>query len=115
VRSLTGLSLPDTTISLAQVYSAGSVITGTTIAPVSLCRVVGNIQPSTNPAGDSNINFEVWLPTSDWTGRYEQVGNGGFAGSIEYTPLKGAVGINNAAASTDDGSSQPVRLEALLP
>jgi len=105
--SLTGLSLPDTTISLAQVYSSGSTITGTTTAPVSLCRVVGNIQPSTNPAGDSNINFEVWLPTSDWTGRYEQVGNGGFAGSIEYTPLRGAVGINNATASTDDGSSQP--------
>ncbi len=103
--SLTGLSLPDTTISLAQVYSAGSTIHGTTTAPVSLCRVVGNIQPSTNPAGDSNINFEVWLPTADWTGRYEQVGNGGFAGSIEYGPLKGAAGINNATASTDDGSS----------
>jgi Tannase and feruloyl esterase len=104
--SLTGLPLPDTTISLAQVYPAGSTI-GTTTAPVSLCRVVGNIQPSTNPAGDSNINFEVWLPTSDWTGRYEQVGNGGFAGSIEYTALNGATTINNAAASTDDGSSQP--------
>ena len=105
--SLTGLSLPDTTISLAQVYSAGSVITGTTTARVSLCRVVANIQPSTNPAGDSNINFEVWLPTSGWTGRYEQVGNGGFAGSIEYTALNGATAINNAAASTDDGSSEP--------
>ncbi len=105
--SLAGLSLPDTTISSAQVYSAGSVITGTTTAPVSLCRVVGNIMPSTNPAHDSNINFEVWLPTADWTGRYEQVGNGGFAGSIEYTALKGAAAINNAAVSTDDGSSQP--------
>ncbi len=105
--SLTGLSLPDTTISLAQVYSAGTVIHGTTTAPVSLCRVVGNIMPSTNPAHDLNINFEVWLPTADWTGRYEQVGNGGFAGSIEYTALKGAAGINNAAVSTDDGSSQP--------
>jgi hypothetical protein len=74
--SLTGLSLPDTTISLAQVYPAGTVITsGTNIAPVTLCRVVGDIMPSTNPAGDSNINFEVWLPTANWTGRYEQVGN----------------------------------------
>jgi len=106
--SLTGLSLPDTTISLAQVYPAGTVITsGTNIAPVTLCRVVGDIMPSTNPAGDSNINFEVWLPTANWTGRYEQVGNGGFAGSIQYTPLRGAVGINNATASTDDGISQP--------
>jgi len=114
--SLTGLSLPDTTITAAQIYPAGAPIpeysggalTGTTTtAAVSICRVVGNITPSTNPAGDSNINFEVWLPTSDWTGRYEQVGNGGFAGSIEYTALKGAVAISNAAASTDDGSSQP--------
>lgn len=114
--SLTGLSLPDTTIKAAQVYPAGTpipeysggVLNGnTTTAAVPVCRVVGNIQPSTNPAGDSNINFEVWLPTSDWTGRYEQVGNGGFAGSIEYTALKGAAAINNAAISTDDGSSQP--------
>jgi Tannase and feruloyl esterase len=105
--SLAGLSLPDTTIFLAQTYTAGSVIHGTTTAPVSLCRVVGNIHPSTNPAHDSNINFEVWLPTSNWTGRYEQVGNGGFAGSIEYTALKGVAAINNAAVSTDDGSSQP--------
>jgi len=114
--SLTGLSLPDTTITAAQVYPAGASIpeysggaltTTTTTAAVPLCRVVGTIQPSTNPANDSNINFEVWLPTANWTGRYEQVGNGGFAGSIEYTPLRGAVAINNAAASTDDGSHQP--------
>lgn len=114
--SLTGLSLPDTTITAAQVYPAGTpipeysggVLSGrTTTAAVSVCRLVGQIMPSTNPANDSSINFEVWMPTSDWTGRYEQVGNGGFAGSIEYTPLKGAVAINNASASTDDGSSQP--------
>lgn len=114
--SLTGLSLPDTTITAAQAYPAGTpipeysggVLNGsTTTATVSLCRVVGNIMPSTNPADDSNINFEVWMPTSGWTGRYEQVGNGGFAGSIEYTPLKGAVAINNASASTDDGSHLP--------
>ncbi len=105
---LAGLSLPDTTISLAQLYAAGAPITSpSNVAPVSLCRVVGKIDPSTNPSGDSNINFEVWLPTSNWTERYEQVGNGGFAGSIEYGPLRAAVGNNNAAASTDDGSSQP--------
>jgi feruloyl esterase len=79
----------------------------TTTAAVSLCRVVGNINPSTNPAGDSNINFEVWQPTANWTGRYEQVGNGGFAGSIVYGSLRPAAGNNNATASTDDGSSQP--------
>jgi len=74
--SLTGLSLPDTTISLAQTYTAGEVITGAIHAPVALCRVVGKVTPSS----DSNINFEVWMPSSNWTGRYVQVGNGGFGG-----------------------------------
>jgi len=26
----------------------------------------------------------LWLPANGWTGRYESVGNGGFAGSIRY-------------------------------
>ena len=55
--ALAGLSLPDTTISLAQSYAAGSVITGTVTAPVSLCRVVGEIQPSTNPSQDFEHQF----------------------------------------------------------
>lgn len=101
--SLKSMSLPSTTISLAQSYAAGQVIAGTTAAPVDLCRVVGTIMP----ASDSNINFEVWMPASNWTGRYEQVGNGGFAGSIAYGPLVAVAANNNAAASTDDGTSQP--------
>ena len=42
--SLTSLSLPNTTISLAQSYTAGEVITGSTTAPIALCRVVGKIR-----------------------------------------------------------------------
>jgi hypothetical protein len=49
----------------------------------------------------------VWMPDSSWTGRYEQVGNGGFAGSIVYGSLVAAAANHNATASTDDGSSQP--------
>src|SRR5689334_3335602 len=100
--SLTSLSLPETTIVSAASYAAGATITGTTTAPVDLCRVVGKLTPSS----DSNINFEVWMPASGWTGRYEQVGNGGFAGAIMYNTMKFAAGNNNATASTDDGSSQ---------
>jgi feruloyl esterase len=108
--ALTGLALPDTTISLAQIYAAGQVITGTVTAPVTLCRVAATINPSTNPSHDSDINFEVWLPLAGWTGRYEQAGNGGDAGSIRYVfdvgSLSTAVATGNAAASTDDGSSK---------
>jgi feruloyl esterase len=100
--SLASVSLPATTISLAQSYSAGSTIVGSTKAPVDLCRIAGIIKP----ASDSNINFEVWLPSTGWSGRYQQVGNGGFAGSIVYSSMVPAVANFNATASTDDGSSQ---------
>src|SRR5262249_33770646 len=97
-------------ISLAQLYEKDATITGTVTAPVNLCRVAGTINPSTNPSRDSNIKFEVWLPTDNWTGRYEQVGNGGLAGSIRYVfdiaSMQVAAANNNATASTDDGSSQ---------
>ena len=117
--ALTGLALPDTTISLAQIYTAGEVIlvqhiagiVKTITAPVALCRVAGTINPITNPSQDSNINFEVWLPLVGWTGRYEQAGNGGDAGGIRYLydvgSLSAAAANGNAAASTDDGTSKP--------
>ena len=105
--SLTGLSLPDTTISLAQAIPRVARLPGRRQLPSRCAEWSATSSRVPTRQVISNINFEVWLPTSDWTGRYEQVGNGGFAGSIEYTPLRGAVGINNATASTDDGSSQP--------
>jgi Tannase and feruloyl esterase len=94
--SLTSLSLPNTTISLAQSYTAGEVITGSTTAPIALCRVVGKIAPS----ADSDINFEVWMPSLNWSGRYVQVGNGGFGGSIVYSAMLPAIQNGNATAST---------------
>ena len=45
----------------------------------SFCRVRGVITPTV----DSDINFEVWLPPAgSWNGKYEGIGNGGFAGAI---------------------------------
>src|SRR5690242_7601080 len=45
---------------------------------VPFCRVQGTIKPTF----DSAIRFELWLPfPSAWNGKYEGVGNGGFAGS----------------------------------
>src|SRR5579872_1553748 len=63
------------------------------------CRVQGVIQPSS----DSHIEFEVWLPMSGWNGRYEGLGNGGFAGAIDYGALADAVFNGYAAAGTDTG------------
>ena len=101
---LTGLSLPNTTITLAQSYNSGDTVTGTTKAPAGLCRVAGTVKPGPN----SNVHFEVWIPTDgSWNGKYQQVGNGGFAGSIQYAAVANAVSRGYAAASTDDGTSGP--------
>jgi Tannase and feruloyl esterase len=65
------------------------------------CRVAGTATPTT----DSIINFEVWIPTdSSFNGNYEQLGCGGFCGSITYSGLANAIRRGYAAAATDDGS-----------
>jgi hypothetical protein len=65
----------------------------------AFCRVVAVARP----AADSDIKIEVWLPLTGWNGKFFGVGNGGFAGSIEYTALAGAVVSGYAAGGTDTG------------
>ncbi len=100
--SLAHLSLADTTITAAQTVPAGSFAPpeGKPI-PVArgFCRVAGVIRPSS----DSDIQFEVWMPSRDWNGKFQGVGNGGFAGAISFAGLAGAVAHGYAAASTDTG------------
>src|SRR6185312_3173723 len=104
--SLATLSLPNTTITMAQSYAAGQTVSGTTTAPSGLCRVACTVKPSS----DSNINFEVWIPTDgSWNGKYEQLGNGGYAGAISLSGIANAVSRGYAAAATDDGTAGPPR------
>jgi feruloyl esterase len=57
------------------------------------------------PTSDSEIKFEVWLPSANWNGKFHGIGNGGFAGSISYSGLAGALARGYASASTDTGHS----------
>ena len=114
--SISRLQLPDTTITKAATVAAGDFAlpagASSTADPAPLkklaafCRVAGVIRPS----GDSNIEFEVWMPVSGWNGRYLGVGNGGFSGSMSYTlgPGNGpgmaeALRAGYATSSTDTG------------
>src|SRR5207244_4201688 len=54
-------------------------------------------------SSDSDIRVEVWLPVSGWTGKFQAVGNGGWAGTISYPALAQAVAAGYATASTDTG------------
>jgi len=102
---LADLKLANTTITAAQSVGAGAFTppTGTAAAPFKalpgFCRVTGVIKPTS----DSEIKFEVWMPSSGWNGKFQGIGNGGFAGSISQPALAAAVARGYAAASTDTG------------
>ena len=68
------------------------------------------VQAITRPTKDSEIRIEIWLPVSGWNGKYLQIGNGGWAGSINRTGLIGPLQRGYAVAATDDGhvSAGPV-------
>ena len=97
--SLASLSLPDTTITVAQTVAAGALRLPTALPDAGphggitfvaakdlpeFCRVVGVAKPSK----DSEIKFEVWMPTSNWNGDFMGLGNGGMGGSISYGSMR---------------------------
>lgn len=100
--SLAKLELPNTSVTMAESRAAGEFLPpGAKPIPnlPAFCRVQGVIKPS----ADSNIRFEVWLPSANWNGRFQGIGNGGYAGSISYAGLADAVRHGYAAAATDTG------------
>jgi feruloyl esterase len=116
--SLTGLSLPNTTITLAQTVSAGTFTPpGSTAGQPNpsladlpaFCRVAATLRPSS----DSDIKIEVWLPTANWNGKYQAVGNGGWAGSILHAALGQALKRGYATSSTDTGHAGGTAKEML--
>jgi feruloyl esterase len=65
----------------------------------AFCRV----QLTLTPSSDSDIKSELWLPLNGWNGKFQQVGNGAWAGSIQYGALAEALKRGYAAASSDAG------------
>ena len=123
--SLTSLALPNTTITSAQAVAAGAFMPpaapgrggaggrgegaargegrGPATNPYgslpSFCRVAATLKPSS----DSDIKIEVWMPVAGWNGKFQEVGNGGWAGTITYAAMAAAVSAGYATASTDTG------------
>jgi feruloyl esterase len=103
--TLSGLTLPNTTITLAQVVEAGNYTppTGAAAEPgvalPAFCRVAATLKPTQ----DSDIKIEVWMPASGWNGKYQAVGNGAFSGAIAYPAMVRALQRGYATSSTDTG------------
>lgn len=105
---LHAVKLPDAEITSVEFVTSGTLAPPGAVTfrgePIVLrdlprfCKVVGTSRPSP----DSQIGFEVWLP-EEWNGRYQQLGNGGWAGSIFYQRMAPSLGHGFVVAATDDG------------
>lgn len=108
--SLAALSLSNGAVTASSRTAAGAFVPPASLAaPASsafaalpeFCRVAATLRPS----ADSDIKIEVWMPASNWNGKFQAVGNGGWAGTISYRELAAAVARGYAASSTDTGHS----------
>jgi hypothetical protein len=91
----------NTTVTAATEVTSGTLTTPTGQVLTNLpdfCRVEG----LSRPTRDSNIYFEVWLPTRTWN---LSSGEGGYAGALNYTRL----GWMAALMSCSGGVTQPLR------
>lgn len=93
---------PMTTAAVSgETTAAGSATQPSNTPPMLLpahCRVAIVMRPSS----DSYIEAEVWLP-AEWNGKFQAVGNGGWAGVINYQAMARALREGYATASTDTG------------
>ncbi len=108
---LASLALPNTTITLARVVPAGTFKPEKSFSEMPMnaaslygrmpafCRVAANVKPT----ADSDIRFEVWLPTDTWNGKFQAVGNGAWSGQIWYPFMAMALARGYATANTDTG------------
>ena len=118
---LKSLKLANTTITMAEAVAAGPFVQpgraggpppaaapaggrggAPATSPLMLpahCRIAATLTPSS----DSDIKIEVWLPADGWNGKYQAVGNGGWAGIISYPAMASALAEGYATSSTDTG------------
>lgn len=112
-QNLGSLNLPNASITTAEVVAAGKFLppSANNSSPEAqrrnrvyqnlpeFCRVAITMTPSS----DSDIKMELWLPTSEWNGKYLAVGNGAFTGNVRHSAMIDPLNRNYATSSTDTG------------
>jgi len=106
--SLAKLALKDATITAADLVPAGQFSApGERLergpSPYKTLGDFCRVSATLTPTSDSDIKIEVWLPAANWNGKFQAVGNGGWAGVISYAAMAEAVRGGYASASTDTG------------
>ncbi len=102
--SLLTLRLPHTTIDAAQRVAAGAFPPrGRRVEIYKRLPAFCRVQATLTPTPDSDIKVEVWMPAAGWNGKFLGVGNGGWAGNINYFALAAGVAKGYATVATDTG------------
>lgn len=86
--SLTNVSLPNTTIESAQIDASNA-----------MCRVTAVV---THPPAGDRVKVWIGLPLTNWNGRFQGTGGGGFLGGHPNS-LRGPVRQGFSAGATDTG------------
>jgi feruloyl esterase len=100
--SIAKLTLANTTITSARWADAGPMTAAPATPAATLpahCRVAIVMRPSS----DSHIEAEIWLP-AQWNGKFQAVGNGGWAGTISYAAMARALGEGYATRRPTPGT-----------
>src|SRR5262245_9522047 len=105
---LSKLSLPNTTITLAQTVPAGGFA-----APAgrgaanqfanlpAFCRIQATLKPSS----DSDIKMELWMPAAaSWNGKLRGTGNGGLGGGAGVNAVALANGVRRGYATAGNNT-----------
>src|SRR6478752_3897544 len=97
------LALPHATITQVEAVAAGafkpSERPNDYRSLPAFCRIAMTLAPS----ADSDIKVELWIPATNWNGKFQAVGNGAFSGSIAYPAMASALTRGYATSSTDTG------------
>jgi feruloyl esterase len=99
------LHVPDVTVVTVSPQTSGSYpVPGTSTTLTGLPAFCEVALAQADGHGNT-INITVWLP-SDWNGRFEGVGGGGYSCGVSYPALGTAIQAGYASASTDCGNHQ---------
>ena len=76
-------------------------------------KQVCKVSVTSRPTAESNIGIELWIPEgAAWNGKFIQVGNGGFAGTVPVMAFPRLVREGYAVSGTDDGHQDKVGTNA---
>ncbi len=105
--SLSKLSSPTVSITRAKTIDAGTFTPSGSTDKFPGLPAFCSVSATLKPTSDSDIQIEVWLPTSNWNGKFLAIGSGGWGGSINYDGMADALRRGYATSSTNDGHSSP--------